>query len=79
MCANLLHIYGKEIVHILVGPDRVDFGVHKDLLCHYPPHYFKSAFKTGGFIEASAEVMSLPEECPEMFKLFNHWLYYQTL
>lgn len=67
----------SEIVHIKVGTDLEDFGVHKDFICHYSP-YFKAAF-TSGFEETKTGIMILPETKPEVFKLFCRWLYTGSL
>lgn len=68
---------GKKIVHIKVGPELVDFGIHENLPCHYSK-YFRGAFKTL-FQEAKTGEMSFPETSADVFELFGHWIYYQTL
>ncbi|KAI9640744.1 hypothetical protein NHQ30_011053 [Ciborinia camelliae] len=70
-------ILSPTFVHIQVGRDLKDFGVHKDIICHYSP-YFKAAFNSG-FQETITGVLKLPETEPEVFELFYHWLYNQEL
>ncbi|KAH6713945.1 hypothetical protein BKA61DRAFT_656502 [Leptodontidium sp. MPI-SDFR-AT-0119] len=67
----------SEIVHIKVGKELKDFGVHKDLICYHSP-YFKAAFNSG-FEEAKTGIMKLPETNTKVFELFVHWLYTQVL
>ncbi|KAL2069722.1 hypothetical protein VTL71DRAFT_14401 [Oculimacula yallundae] len=67
----------SKVVHIQVGEDVQDFGVHKDLICHYAP-YFKAAFNSG-FEESNTGILKLPETKVEVFELFNTWLYTQSL
>lgn len=66
-----------EIVHLKVGPDSIDFAIHKGLLCHHSS-YFAAALN-GSFKEANEKVIHLTEESPETIKHFNLWLYTQTL
>ncbi|CAD6449301.1 77df6434-a89c-49e6-a664-b6a9ae784c83 [Sclerotinia trifoliorum] len=68
---------GREVVHIKVGKDLQDFGVHKSLICHYSP-YFKAAF-TSGFEETSTGIMKLGDVDLDVFELFFYWLYTQRL
>lgn len=67
----------RETVHIKVRPKRVDFGIHKDLLCHYSP-CFKAAF-TYGIEKTKTGVTKLPETDVEVFEIFNRWLYRNPL
>ena len=62
---------------IKVGPDSVNFGIHKGLLCHYS-FYFKAAL-TGEFKEASEGIVVLRDEDVDVFKRFNEWLYTRAL
>lgn len=68
---------GHEIVHVKMGKELKDFGIHKTLICHHSS-YFKAAF-TSGFHETSSGVMTLPDTKVEVFELFYNWLYYQKL
>ena len=47
--------------------------MHKELICHHS-HFFRGAF-SGGFEEAEAGAISLPEDDVEVFKVFERWLY----
>ncbi|KAK0120105.1 hypothetical protein ONS95_011515 [Cadophora gregata] len=67
----------SEIVHIRVGPELKDFGVHKDLIYHYSP-YFKAVFNSG-FEETKTGVMNLAETGVKPFELFVSWLYTQSV
>jgi len=68
---------GKVIIHIKVGKEEQDFGIHKELISHYSP-YFRAAF-TSGFEEAKTGIMKLPETEAEIFEIFYAWLYRQKL
>jgi hypothetical protein len=57
-----------EIIHVKVGHNLKDFGIHKELICHYSP-YFKLAF-TYGFQETETSVMELSDTIVEVFELF---------
>lgn len=61
------------IVNVFVGPDHVQFGIHKALLCQRSS-YFKGAL-TGRFKEAREGTVTLEDEDPEVFSRFNTWLY----
>ncbi|ESZ96728.1 hypothetical protein SBOR_2872 [Sclerotinia borealis F-4128] len=74
---KLNKLLGRTMLHVQVGDDLKDFGVHKDLICHYSP-YFNAAF-TSGFEETRTGVMKLSTTEPEVFELFYHWLYTQDL
>lgn len=68
---------GRTIVHIQVGDNLQDFGVHKDLLCGHSP-YFKAAF-TSGFEETTTGIMKFPDLEVDVFDIFYNWLYRQQL
>ncbi|KAF7858873.1 hypothetical protein EAF04_008915 [Stromatinia cepivora] len=74
---KLIQSIGREVVHIMVGKDLQDFGVHKSLICHYSP-YFKAAF-TSGFEETNTGIMKLLDVDLGVFELFFHWLYTQRI
>ena len=63
----------REVVRVIVGPDRVEFDVHKGLLCDCSP-FFERAFN-GNFIEAENTCVELGEQEPEVFAIFQNWLY----
>ena len=62
-----------SLVFLEVGPEAVNFGVHKGLLCRESA-YFRSCFN-GTFMEAREGRVTLEDEDPEVFKRFNEWLY----
>lgn len=61
------------VVYVKVGPDGVEYGIHRGLLC-YQSAYFRSCFH-GPFTEALAGTVTLDDEDPKIFKRFNAWLY----
>jgi hypothetical protein len=62
-------------VDIQVGANKCNFTVHRDLLNFYSS-YFQSAL--GGSCKESEEnLIILPEDDPDVFELFVHWLYAQ--
>ncbi|PQE12671.1 BTB POZ domain-containing protein [Rutstroemia sp. NJR-2017a BBW] len=63
---------GEDIVTIFVGPARRKFVLHKNLLCRLP--FFDYAFN-GGFQETVTGSMDLPEDEPDIFSIFVHWVY----
>jgi hypothetical protein len=63
-------------VKISIGPDKKIYTVHKDLICHYS-EYFRTAYN-GRWKEAEGGV-ALDDVEPEVFNIFIHWLYAQTL
>ncbi|KAI9701544.1 MAG: hypothetical protein M1836_001600 [Candelina mexicana] len=66
-------LYTKEVVCILVGPEKKEFRIHKGLLCHESP-YFRAAL-TGGFGEAHEGQVELPEDNTYEFGVFYKWIY----
>ena len=64
---------------VLVGGQEPQqrFHLHKDLLCNVSE--FFSAALTGNFKEAEDGKITLPEQNPETFKYFVHWLYTGSL
>ncbi|KAF5869108.1 uncharacterized protein Bfra_011651 [Botrytis fragariae] len=74
---KLNKLLSYAMIHIHVGNDLKDFGVHKDLVCHHSP-YFKAALNSG-FEEATTGIIKFPEVKVEVFELFYHWLYTQDL
>lgn len=59
-------------IPLFIGEDRVLFYVHKDTLCQLP--FFKAAL-SGGFKEASGQVISLPEDNPSHVSALIEFLY----
>ncbi|KAM0143162.1 hypothetical protein ACHAP3_001293 [Botrytis cinerea] len=68
---------GREVVHVKVGKDLQDFGVHKSLICHWSP-LFNAAF-TSGFEETATGIIKLVDVEVEDFELFFLWLYTQQI
>ncbi|KAF7950108.1 hypothetical protein EAE96_007406 [Botrytis aclada] len=68
---------GREVVHVKVGKELHDFGVHKSLICHCSP-FFKAAF-TSGFEETTTGIIKLADIDVEVFELFFGWLYTQQI
>ena len=62
-----------SLVFLQVGPEAVNFGIHKGLLCRESA-YFRSCFNST-FMEAREGRVTLEDEDPEVFKRFNEWLY----
>lgn len=60
-----------------MGEHLNDFGIHKDLICHYSP-CFKAAFNFG-FEEATSGIIKLPGTEADIFELSYHWLYTQEV
>lgn len=56
-----------------MGPDENQFDVYKELLCSVSD--FFAAALDGGFKEAEAGAVKLPEQNPDTFQYFVHWLY----
>jgi hypothetical protein len=57
------------------GNEQKRFVVHESLLTHFSK-FFRAAL-LGGFKEASDKIVPLHHQCPRIFELFVHWLYYQ--
>lgn len=62
-----------NIVTIYVGAERIAFHIHGDLLCKHSA-FFRAAFNSG-FSEATERIMTLPDDTPQDFERFVHWLY----
>lgn len=59
-------------IPLIVGEDRVQFYVHKDTLCQLS--FFQAAL-TGGFKEASEQVITLPEDNSSHVSALVEFLY----
>ncbi|KAF2431835.1 hypothetical protein EJ08DRAFT_732921 [Tothia fuscella] len=68
---------GQTMVVIEIGEEKELFNVHKDVLTASSP-CFKSAFE-GGFLEATAKSIHIPDITANTFKAFLDWLYYRYL
>lgn len=62
-----------EIVEVKVGPEEKTFTLHKNVICFYSG-YFEKVFN-GGFAEAKAKSVILPEEDVQNFKRCISWIY----
>ncbi|KAF4556271.1 Hypothetical protein D9617_1g081470 [Elsinoe fawcettii] len=62
---------------ILVGPAKVKFVLHTELLVSVSP-FFAAALQ-GHFAESASQIVTLPEEKPDMFEWFVQWLYTGSL
>ena len=65
-----------------VGPSKKPFSVHLSLLLK-ASKFVEAAFRVdqdgdGVFKEANEKKMELPDETPETFRYFTHWLYSGT-
>jgi hypothetical protein len=65
------------MLNIYVGPAREHFHIHQTLLCNAVPA-FASMFGNG-FKETVEKSAELPEDDPQAFDCFLHWLYVGTL
>ncbi|KAL9598931.1 MAG: hypothetical protein Q9219_004197 [cf. Caloplaca sp. 3 TL-2023] len=70
--SQILSFGNDPTVTILVGPDKICFHVHKNLLCH-ASKFFEAAFN-GNFKENLGE-LQLPEDDVPAFEYFMQWLY----
>lgn len=71
--ANIHSEKGSEMITLIVGEEKKQFSIHKNLLCTKAP-VFKAMFD-GGFKEASKGLAHLPEDSPVAVGLFQEWLY----
>ncbi|TIA22398.1 hypothetical protein D6C81_03415 [Aureobasidium pullulans] len=65
------------IVTVVVGFKKKSYSLHKDLLCFYSD-YFRAAFN-GSFKEATDGKIELMDVEPEVFDIFQVWLYLRRL
>ncbi|KAL2042235.1 hypothetical protein N7G274_004723 [Stereocaulon virgatum] len=71
--ASLLRSLYSECIGVLVGPQKMDFTVHKGLIC-YSSKFFGAALN-GSFSEAVLGTVELPEGKPATFERVYAWLY----
>ena len=62
-----------EQIAVLVGSEKIDYTLPKDLLVNKGSDFFKSAL-TKDFTEARSGVLALPDEDPRAFELFVNYL-----
>ena len=67
----------SSIVTLDVGPNKITFHVHQELLFKSSP-VFKAAF-SGNCRESDEHRMALPEDDPETVERFMQWLYFNSL
>ncbi|KAL8665497.1 MAG: hypothetical protein Q9202_002202 [Teloschistes flavicans] len=65
------------IVKVGTGPRQDQYVIHAELLCYYSL-FFKKAL-TGNFEEAKTGLVQLHDDDPEVFDIFQNWLYKQDL
>lgn len=69
-----VHRYGVDYIVVQVGSEnKKDFAVHKGLLIRHSD-FFQAAL-TGDWKEKKDGAVPLPEQDPEIFKTFQHFLY----
>ena len=63
------------MVNVNVGPggNTEKFTTHRELLCFYSP-FFKSMMN-GNWEEAKSDIINLPADEPEVYEVFQNWLY----
>lgn len=64
---------GASFVTLLVGPDKIVYNVHQDILCD-ASKVLKAAF-SGDFKESSDRSISLEDEEPDVVEHMIRWLY----
>ena len=62
-----------NVVEVLVGHDKTEFKVHKDVLCR-KSEFFRAAFE-GHFKESKENRLELDDTTTEAFKRFLLWCY----
>ena len=60
------------IVKILVGPEAVQFDIHRQLLCARSAYFAKAL---SGPWKESKGTLKLPEDDADLFRFISHWLY----
>ncbi|ESZ89625.1 hypothetical protein SBOR_9992 [Sclerotinia borealis F-4128] len=75
---NLGKTLGLELVTVQVGEEKRKFVLHKQLICDSVQD-FRGAFSAGGFKESVESSIDMPEDEPEVFEHFVHWLYRGTI
>lgn len=71
--AHFLNFASSTVIAVLVGPNKITYRLHKDLLCAQSP-FFERCLKSN-FLEKGKEEVELPEDLPEVFEQFIHWIY----
>ncbi|TDZ47210.1 Bromodomain testis-specific protein [Colletotrichum trifolii] len=63
-----------NFVIVLVGPEEIPFGVHKDFLCARSSFY-REYFKSNAFADNIEHVVKLPNTSAEVFGRTQHFLF----
>lgn len=63
-------------VDVLVGEEKEIFSVHEKLIRTSSPFFDKAT--SGAWLESAQHTIRLPEDEPEIFSIYVHWLYYGT-
>ncbi|KAL8700404.1 MAG: hypothetical protein Q9224_000986 [Gallowayella concinna] len=65
----------RSVVKVKVGPEgaQEEFQPHAELLSYYSP-FFKSMM-SGNWVEAQTGIINLSADDPEVFEVFQNWLY----
>ncbi|SLM35343.1 BTB/POZ-like [Lasallia pustulata] len=69
----------KTIVHVTVGPSKIVFPVHRELLCAASTFFTAALNPRHGFLESVTSTVHLPEARPAIFEYFVQWLYTRSL
>ncbi|KKP05528.1 hypothetical protein THAR02_02345 [Trichoderma harzianum] len=72
-----LDLRGRALTVTVGSTDPVMFSVHEHLICR-TSDYFKTAMKAHWETSTSGSI-ALKEEDPEVFEVYLHWLYFETL
>ncbi|KAL6900427.1 hypothetical protein GGI43DRAFT_383903 [Trichoderma evansii] len=72
-----LDLRGRALTVTVGSTTPVTFSVHEHLICR-TSEYFKRAMNAYWGTSTSGSV-TLKEEDPEVFEVYLHWLYYETL
>ena len=68
-----LNFASSKVITVLVGPGKKSYTLHQDLLCAHSPFFSKCL--NGNFAEKHTDQVSLPEDSPDAFEHFVHWIY----
>ncbi|KAJ5685374.1 hypothetical protein N7536_007993 [Penicillium majusculum] len=73
---NSKKIQGPTLT-IIVGASKEPFQVHESIICT-SSLFFKKAM-SGSRKESKEHTLELPEDDPQVFALYSHWLYFSTI
>ncbi|CAI7604491.1 unnamed protein product [Penicillium glandicola] len=74
--ADIKRVQGPTLT-ILVGPSKEPFHIHESIICN-SSLFFQKAM-SGSWKESKERTLELPEDDPERFALYSHWLYFAKL